>query len=85
MYEGTNLTPHSDVDQESPQNTCFFFIFIAIPGHVTTMLLFSFFAFCYLPRKLAFIKNIHNYWLSGRIKPRLSYIASVIMSVMILQ
>ena len=43
MYEGTNLTPHSDVDQESPQNTCFF-IFIAIPGLVTTMLLFSFFA-----------------------------------------
>ena len=31
------------------------------------------------------LKNIHSNWLSERIKPHLSFIASVIMSVMILQ
>ena len=28
--------------------------------------------FCYLPRKVAFIKNIHNNWLSESIKPHIS-------------
>ena len=61
----------------------FFFTFIAILGLAATMLLFSFFA-TFLENLLS-LKHVHSYWLSERIMPHLSYIASVITSVVILQ
>ena len=56
---------------ESPQKTWVFF-FLNIYCHSRTcynyvIVLFS----CYLPRKLAFIKDIHRCWLSERIKPHI--------------
>ena len=61
-----------------------FFTVIVIPGLATTMLLFFFFFATFLENLLS-LKRIHSYWLSERIMPHLSYIASVIMSVVILQ
>ena len=66
-----------------PRRLVVFFTCKAIPGLATTILLFSFFA-TFLENLLS-LKHIHSYWLSERIMPQLSYIASVIISVVFLQ
>ena len=69
-------------DGKSPEDL--FFLHLLPFQDLLQLCYFSLFFDTFLENLLS-LKHIHSYWISERIVPHLGYIASVIMSVVILQ